>query len=224
MKKALSTAVLLSFALLLSGEMLAAAPLQQQLYEITSPRPNAQLRGTVEIVGTARLGPEFQFYKVEYAPAARPNDWVTIGDVHRDERTNQLLEIWHTSSLPDGSYYLHLVIVKQDYSYVQTAPVPVEIINTRPAPTATAEETATPTATIVMPTPTLAIVEQPTVVRSSPTAVPGQVATPTPVQDVREGITVPDLGVYLRQFLFGAFVATAIFLLVGAIALLRRLI
>lgn len=225
MKKVLAIAVLVSIVCVLSTEMLGAAPLTQQwLYEITSPQPNAQVRGTVEIIGTARLAPEFQYYKVEYASSAAPQDWVTMGDVHRQEKNNDVLEIWHTNALPDGSYYLHLVMVRPNSSMEQTEPLPVKIANTQPTATPVPEETPTPTETIAMPTPTTAIVEQPTVVRSTPISTGQAVATPTTIPEVREGIPVPDLGVYARQFLFGAFVAAALFLLVGVVALLRRLI
>lgn len=227
MRKALSTVLLLSLLLVVSSRISAAAPLpQEQRYEITSPRPNEQVRGSVEIMGTARLGPQFQFYKVEYASAAQPGVWTPIGDLHWEERTDARLETWHTTALPDGTYYLRLTVVKQDGNFVETDPVTVRIANTQPAPTPTPEESPTPTPTIVLPTPTTAIVEQPTVIRSRPTATPEPEveASPAVAPGASASVSIPDVGAFVRQFVFGAFVATVIFLFVGVVFLLRRFI
>jgi hypothetical protein len=224
---ALATSAVVSLFLLLPGEVLAAAPLpQQQLYEITSPRSDEEIRGSVEIVGSARLGPEFQFYKVEYAFSATPDAWTSIGEVHRQEKTNETLEIWHTTSLPDGAYYLHLVVVKQDGNLVETVPFRVQIANTEPLPTPTPEESPTPTATIFVPTPTVALVEQPTVVRAQATAAaePESSATMTVEPETNTTVSIPSAGVFVRQFVFGAFVAAVLFAFAGVVFLLRRFI
>jgi hypothetical protein len=224
--KALTIAVLLFLVHALSAQILVAAPLlQEQLYEIASPQANAQLRGSVNIVGSARW-PDFWFYKVEYSSAATPEAWAVIGDTHEEQRSNETLEIWHTTALPDGAYYLHLVVVKTDGNLIATEPIPVQIANTQPTATPVPVETPTPTPTIFMPTPTTAIVEQPTtVIRLTPTAeseiVPIRTVTP---ETPEGGISFPDLGVFVRQFAFGAFVTAAIFVFVGIVFLLRRLI
>ncbi|MGB3904823.1 MAG: hypothetical protein WBB22_07865 [Anaerolineae bacterium] len=226
MRKALSTVLLLSLLLVVSSRISVATPLpQEQRYEITSPRPNQQVRGSVEIIGTARL-PEFQFYKVEYASAAQPDAWTPIGDLQWDERTDARLETWHTSALPDGTYYLRLAVVKEDGNFVETDPVTVRIANAQPAPTPTPAETPTPTPTIVLPTPTTAIVEQPTVIRAGPTATrESEVeAPPTAAPDASATVSIPDVGAFVRQFVFGAFVATVIFLFVGVVFLLKRFV
>jgi hypothetical protein len=135
MRRALTITITLSLLLFLSTMIITAAPLsQERLHEITSPRANAQVRGSVDIIGSARLGQEFQFYKVEYASSAIPDLWVVIGDTHDQEKTNERLEIWHTSGLPDGAYYLRLVVVKQDGNYEQTDPLRVNVANAEPAP------------------------------------------------------------------------------------------
>lgn len=224
-KRVCTMAVLLSLALVWRTETVAAAPRPQDgCCEITSPRANAQLRGSVEIIGTARLGPEFQFYKVMFASAARPDVWIDMGDVHPDERTDARLETWHTTALPDGTYYLRLMVVKKDGNHKETESIPVQIANAEPAPTPTPAETATPTPTIVMPTPTTAIVEQPTVLRVTPTATAEDEEPPTATPDTASGVSIPDLGTFVRQFVFGAFVTTVIFLLLGVVFLLRRLL
>jgi hypothetical protein len=226
MRRGLVAGAVLSLLLVLSTEMLAAAPLaQDQVYEITSPAPNAEVRGSVDIVGSAQLGPDFQFYKVEYASSARPDVWVPIGDIHRQERINATLEVWHTSAIPDGTYYLHLVVVKQDGNLVETDRIPVRVANTEPEATPTPEETPTPTPTVVVPTPTTAIVEQPTAVSASPTpTAAGDEPEPTVSPEETGTVTIPSAGVFVRQFLFGAFVAAVLFVFAGVVFLLRRFI
>lgn len=227
MRKALTIAALLSLAMVLSIETLAAAPLSQEpRCEITSPQANSQLRGSVDIVGTARLGPEFQFYKVEYASVATPEAWAVIGDTHDEQRTSERLETWYTTSLRDGSYYLRLVIVKKDGNHgAETDPIPVQIANMQPTATPVPAETTTPSPTIVLYTPTTAVVEQPTtVIRLTATPTREIAATPTAGPETPGRVSIPDLGVFVRQFVFGAFVAAAIFLFVGIVLLLRRFI
>ncbi len=226
MRKALTFAALLSLLLVLSTEILVAAPHpQEQLYEITSPWADARLRGSVEIIGTARW-PDFWFYKLEYASAATPGAWVDLGVIHEEQRTNERLETWHTTSFPDGDYLLRLVIVRTDGNIAAvTEPILVHIVNTQPTVTPVPEETPTPTPTIVLPTPTTAIVEQPTtVIRLTPTPTSEIGPTGTAPTERPGGISMPDLGIFVRQFLFGAFVTTAIFLFVGIVFLLRRFI
>lgn len=225
MRRALTITITLSLLLFLSTMIITAAPLsQERLHEITSPRANAQVRGSVDIIGSARLGQEFQFYKVEYASSAIPDLWVVIGDTHDQEKTNERLEIWHTSGLPDGAYYLRLVVVKQDGNYEQTDPLRVNVANAEPAPTHTPEESPTPTPTIVIPTPTTAIVEQPTVVRTTPSALAEPEASPTLPQETESTVSIPSLDTFVRQCVFGAFVAAVLFVFVGVVLLMRRLI
>jgi hypothetical protein len=220
----LATAATLVLLFALCTGVLAAAPVaQDQLYEIASPRPNAKVRGSVEIVGSARA-PGFDFYKVEYASSATPDIWVVIGDMHRQERTNERLETWHTSGLPDGAYFLRLMVVRQDGNYVETERIPVQVVNTQPQATPTPEESPTPTPTVVIPTPTTAIVEQPTVVRTSPTETTEPEASPTTPPETGETVSIPSMGVFVRQCLFGAFVAAVLFIFVGIVLLLRRFI
>jgi len=227
MKRAPSAVALLLLLLVVFTEIAAAAPLpQEQQCEITAPRPDVQVRGSVEIIGTARLGPQFWFYKVEYASAAGPDVWVPIGQLPEEERTNARLETWHTAGLPDGPYYLRLTCVRLDGNYVVSEPIPVQVANAQPVPTPTPEETPTPTPIIVLPTPTPAIVEQPTVIRRTPTATPVPGGEPSPMAEsgASDTVSLPDMSAFVRQFVFGAFVATVIFLFVGVVLLLRRLI
>ena len=123
----ISAAILISS--LLAATVAQAAPGRQDvLYEITSPRPNAEVRGSVEIVGSARL-PDFDFYTIRYASSATPDAWIDIGEVVRQQKTNERLGIWQTSGLPDGAYLLRLVVAKQDGNAVETDPIRVQVVN-----------------------------------------------------------------------------------------------
>ena len=226
MRRSPRITIMLFLLLVLSPEIITASPLsQERLQEIVSPRPNAQIRGSVEIIGSARLGPEFQFYKVEYASSATPDLWVVIGDMHPEEKTNERLETWHTASLPDGAYYLRLVVVKNDGNYEQTEPLRVIVANAEPVPTPTPRESPTPTPTIVIPTPTTAIVEQPTgVVRATPSPSPEAEASPTVADETASTVSIPGLDTFVRQCMFGGFVAAVLFVFAGVVFLLRRLI
>lgn len=228
MRKALTIAALLSLVFVFSTEdLVAAPPLQEQVCEIAGPQANAQLRDSVNIVGTVRW-PEadFWFYKLIYASEGAPEAWIDIGSTHEQQRTNETLETWHTTAVPDGAYYLRLVIIRKDgNTAAQTDAIPVQIANMQPTATPVPVESPTPTPTIVLPTPTAAIVEQPTTVihlTSTPTS--EIIATQTVTPERPSGISAPDLGVFVRQFVFGAFVTTAIFLFVGVVFLLRRAI
>lgn len=84
--------------------------------QILQPGQGAQIRGRVDIRGTASI-PNFQFYKVELGLGEHPSRWTTIADVHRSPVTNGLLEVWDTSDLPTGSYTLRLVVVDASGNY-----------------------------------------------------------------------------------------------------------
>jgi hypothetical protein len=76
-----------------------------------------------------------------------------------------------------------------------------------------------------VPTPTTAIVEQPTAVSASPTATAaGDEPEPTVSPEETGTVTIPSAGVFVRQCVFGAFVATVLFVFVGIVFLLRRFI
>ncbi len=202
----------------------AAPPLyplpQEPAWEITSPVANARLRGTIEIRGSAYLGGNFWFYKVEYAPLSAPEAWVVIIYAEREVREG-LLGTWDTATVPDGTYNLRLAVVYPDGNYEQTPLRKVVVANAEPTATPTPTETPTPTPTVVLATPTVVVV-QPTVVRFTPTPTP--VATRTAVPEVPSSITLPDMGIVFNSVLFGALVAGAFFAFIIIVNLIRRLI
>ena len=79
--------------------------------EITSPRPNAILRGTVSIQGTASV-PDFWKYEVQFAPGLNPpnNAWSVL-IVREEPVINGQLAVWDTTTVPDGTYTLRLRVV-----------------------------------------------------------------------------------------------------------------
>jgi len=195
---------------------------QEPTWEITSPVANARLRGTTPIRGSAYLGGPSIFWKymIYYAPLSQPQDWHQITYSEREVRDGHLGE-WDTTTVPDGTYNLHLRVVYEDGNYEQTPPRQVVVVNAEPTVTPTPTETPTPTPTVVLITPTVVVV-QPTVVRFTPT--PSLVATRTSLPEVPSSITLPDMGIVFNSVLFGALVAGALFAFLIIVNLIKRLI
>lgn len=194
-------------------------PMQVPQAVITSPRMNAVLRGRVEIKGSASI-PNFSYYKVEYGHGADPDSWALVdGQTHPTEVINDVLTIWDTSTVPDGTYSLRLRVVYQDGNYEEAFSRQIVVANAEPTetPTPTITPTSTPTP---IATPTVAIV-QPTI---PPTPTPVPTPTPLPSRPGPGTLKIPtiDLGGLGQAFCFGAAAAVTLFLLLGVIALLRR--
>ncbi len=76
---------------------------------IAYPQDGAQVRGEIDIRGTAAIE-NFGFYKVEFAPADQPL-FLTI-EVGRTPKTDAVLVAgWDTDLLPPGEYVLQLVVI-----------------------------------------------------------------------------------------------------------------
>jgi hypothetical protein len=200
-------------------------PQEQPQAVITSPRDRAVVRDKVSIQGTA-THPEFWKYEIAYGPEPNPGDqWVLIGTVHENQVVDNVLETWDTTLLPDGNYSLRLRVVRRDGNYQEYFVRQISVANTQPTdtplpPPVTPTPTNTPTP--LPPTPTI-VIELP--VLPSPTPRPlatvAQVIRPTPTSAPSFfNIELPDLG---GAFCWGAGAASFAFLLVGLLALLRRL-
>jgi outer membrane biosynthesis protein TonB len=191
---------------------------------ITSPRDRAVVRDKVSIQGTA-THPQFWKYEVAYGPEPNPGDqWILIGAVHETQVVDNVLETWDTTLLPDGNYSLRLRVVRRDGNYDEYFVRQISVANTQPTDTPTPEVTPTPTntPTPLPPTPTI-IIELPVLPSPTPRPVPtvAQVVRPTPTPASSFfNIELPDLG---GAFCWGAGAAAFAFLLVGLLALLRRL-
>lgn len=209
-----------------------AQPLaQQREVQITSPETNAELRGVVVIVGSA-ASPNFQFYKIEFGVGPNPNQWAIIGSIHEQPVVNGQLEAWDTTGLPDGVYSLRLQVVKKDGNYDEFFLRQLLIANTRPAGTETPTETPTlsggenVTAT-PRPDPSSVITPQatstvqfiaPTAALSRPTT------TPTLVRAVQQEQLPIEPRSWGQAFCFGAAAMGIVFVVLGIVFGLRRLL
>jgi hypothetical protein len=75
--------------------------------ELTAPGPGADVRGTVDILGTVNI-PDFGFFKYEVAPSGS-DTWATIA-AGRETVIGGSLGQWDTASLSPGEYQLRLVV------------------------------------------------------------------------------------------------------------------
>ncbi len=112
------------YAVVVSGDMLTPPPTAT----ITSPANGTQLKGSVDIRGTAS-GTNFQQYVLHYGAGSSPSTWTQIGSVHTTLVTNGLLGIFDTTGLPDGTYTVRLTATSSGGS--STATTTFSILTTR---------------------------------------------------------------------------------------------
>lgn len=239
--------ILIAIVCLVTAIPAVAAPLLQDevRVEIISPGSGTQVRGRVAIVGSV-IVPGFQFYKVEWGIGPNPSQWAVIGSLHDQQVTNNQLEVWDTTILPDDVYTLRLTGVKTDGNWVEYFARNLQVANSAPAATATPTETPTPEGTLT-PTPTPAEQTPAPTVDGTPDAgsevgtepveetTPGvqiiaptaalMQPTPTPIADDAEGegLLPFDTESLKDAFVFGAMAMGAVFALVGIVFGLRRL-
>ena len=217
---------------------------------IDSPLPNSSLQGRVQVKGSA-VHPQFNFYKVEFGPGENPADdqMSIIGAIHEEQVTNNVLETWDTTLVPDGTYSLRLRVVDITGNYQEFWVRRLSVNNTSPTPTSTLEATLPPpalptfTPTIILPSPTI-VVEQPfldqptatppppptvevppqpgtTVVAAEPTPIPTPEPTSTPAPTITDLLQPQEWG---NALCFGALFMAGIFLFFGLLSILRRLL
>jgi hypothetical protein len=156
---------------------------------------------------------------VEYASASTPTTWTVINTTHQVQIVKSVLEVWNTTTVPDGTYNLHLVVVDVTGNFKETPVIQVMVANAQPTeaptPTVTPTEVLMPTVTVVIPVPV------------SPSHTPAPPPTPLPTRTSTTLPGLPDLVIDLSglsiAFCAGAAAMGVIFLLVGMLALLRRL-
>lgn len=228
----ISTSILIIFSAFVLSVQAGpqARPLaQQREVQITSPETNAELRGVVVIVGSA-ASPNFQFYKVEFGVGPNPNQWAIVGSIHEQPVVNGQLEAWDTTGLPDGVYSLRLQVVKKDGNYDEFFLRQLLIANSKPAATETPSETPTEApfvtetprpdpSSVITPqaTSTVAIIA-PTAALSRPTV------TPTLVRVVQQEQLPIDPSGWGQAFCFGAAAMGLVFVVLGIVFGLRRLL
>lgn len=93
---------------------------------ITFPEPGTDVRGTIEVTGTASI-PNFGFYKYEVARLGS-QEWATIS-ADRQPKQNAKLGDWNTSSLTNGDYFLRLVITDNVGLALEPCVIAVRIAN-----------------------------------------------------------------------------------------------
>lgn len=182
---------------------------------ISLPANNATVRGKVTIFGSAWRD-NFDRYEVYYVVGSQ-QVFMGRGD---QTRINATLYEWNTVGFKDGTYVILLRAVSKDGNYSE-ARVTVRVDNTSP-PTPTPTPTEGPTAT---PEPT----RTPLIL---PGATPQRTVTPTPATTPRaEGGLLPGLPsisldptLCLRPLGIGAALIAVFFLLMGLLAIIRRLL
>ena len=75
---------------------------------ILSPIAGEELRGLVEVIGTANI-PNFAFYKIEIRPSEPSSVWQVI-TAGTETLETEVLGTWDTSLVENGVYLLQLVV------------------------------------------------------------------------------------------------------------------
>ena len=83
---------------------------------------NQVIAGQVTIRGTAQID-QFQFYKLEYGLGENPQQWNSIGDIHRSPVADGALGVWDTAGFPNGVFKLRLTVVDASGNF----PAPCEV-------------------------------------------------------------------------------------------------
>jgi hypothetical protein len=93
---------------------------------LIAPGNNAQLRGAVQIIGTAAIE-RFQFYKLEFGAGDNPGQWTFLLNGTAPV-SGGLLGVWDTGPLSAGVYALRLVVVDQTGNFPEPCKVVVNIV------------------------------------------------------------------------------------------------
>jgi len=96
---------------------------------IASPEMFADLRGEVEIRGTA-AGEDLETYRILIGQGLNPGDWIQLGEDRTVPVEDGLLTKWDTSGL-NGLYAIQLQVVRGDQR-VETSIIQVTVDNTLP--------------------------------------------------------------------------------------------
>ncbi len=209
---------------------LAAPPRQGELAIISSPTDNEVVRGIVSVTGSA-VHPNFDRFQVSYAvePVVSNDQWIIIGEEHREQVVNGELVQWDTTTIPDGSYSLRLRVIRVDGNYSEIEAKHIVVANTQPTETPTPGATETPTATPtpLPPTPTI-VIEVP--VEETPTPRPLTVTQTlsTPKPGDTGLIPIPKIKVDTSPLksscLLGAGGILVLFLLFGFLSAIRLVV
>jgi len=192
---------------------------------------NEVVRGRVPIIGSASIA-DFQFYKVEFGVGPNPSQWAVIGSLHDSPVINGQLEVWDTTGIPDGVYSLQLQAVKQDGNWEAFFVRGITVANSEPTETPTPEE-ATPTEepSDMTPTPPALAEEtgpRPTatvqIIRPTAAALSVPTATPTLSRPGEQPLLPVNPADWREAFMFGAATMGVVFIVLGLVFGLRRLL
>lgn len=207
---------------------------------ILAPQSGATVSGLVQIEGTASLGGDFQYYKLEVAPTGT-EAWGDLAGQAQQQVVNGQLGVWDSAAVPAGTYTLRLRVVDPTGNYCETTVGNIVVGSSLPP---TIEATPLPVDT---PAPT----EAPPIQNAVPTQLPtaaGPAGTGTPARTITppagpsrtpepgsSGIGGIEIGqvvdaatqffaVLGRIFVFGVIAMAGIFLLVGVVYFVRRVL
>ncbi len=105
------------------------APVSLPDIHITSPAIFGNVRGQVEIAGTA-AGDQLASYQVQVGQGLNPQEWIQIGAGDKPIEEGMLAS-WDTTGENDGLYAVQLTVVDKDQQ-VKTAIIQVTVDNTPP--------------------------------------------------------------------------------------------
>lgn len=245
------SAIILSLALLGSFVLIAtpglAAPPRLNCTAanaaITSPKSGATVSGLVQVEGSASLGAQFKYYKLEVSPAGR-DAFSTIGNQVTQPVNGGQLGAWDSASAGDGAYTLRLRVVDATGNYCDNPEATVSGIIVQnsspvaptdtPAPTET--EGAVPTSVVPTAIPTIKIPGGDSAsaqAKATGQATPSSTrAASSPSSLIPGGFDVGGItgalgdvfSGYMRAFIFGIIAMAGILLLVGVIFYVRRVL
>jgi hypothetical protein len=190
---------------------------------IISPSPGDELRGNVQIVGTA-THPEFAKYDIYALTGRAEDDWIAVTTaVTQKVDSPAQLAVWDTTQVPDGEYILLLRVWDQTGGLQDFLFTSYFVVNSQPVATPTPVETPTPEVilpTVAPQTPTV-LIEQPPTATDRPTATPGGPATPTPTDEPSPLSELNAVG-WRDSFCQGAWAVAALFALWGVAWIIRQ--
>lgn len=96
--------------------------------QISAPANGSRVSGTLAVQGTADIGDDFQFYKVEWGSGFDPQSWSVIEDLRRQAVRGGILVHWSAGMLPPGPYTLKLRVVDRTGNWVDDCWVHVEVV------------------------------------------------------------------------------------------------
>lgn len=214
--------ILLLITSLIAFMPAAAAPVAQERQAIiTSPRDGAQLRGVVQISGTA-TDPKFDRYELDWAAQSAPDNWQLIAIVH-NQIMNGSLGTWDTAQLEPGVYMLRLRVVRNEDKYVETVVRDLSVNQSTPTPTPLPTEEIgptippSPTRSAAAATPTVLIVQPPTSTPQVTAAARPGAAVATPGSTSRTPTVQVNLAGFESAFCNGVLYAFLIFLAWGIV-------